>query len=148
MARKSRTHMEAGGDEPTDPSLRPKHLTKQDFGRRLYNFMLRKGWTQSELARRADIKRDSVSTYVRGISLPGPVNLRRLATALGVSESELLPNHIEAAIDEDVPSLELKISSADSRVAWLRVNRLVSTSVAVKVVEILNADELPEAREG
>ena len=140
--------MEAGGDEPTDPSLRPKHLTKQDFGRRLYNFMLRKGWTQSELARRADIKRDSVSTYVRGISLPGPVNLRRLATALGVSESELLPNHIEAAIDEDVPSLELKISSADSRVAWLRVNRLVSTSVAVKVVEILNADELPEAREG
>ena len=74
--------------------------------------------------------------------------MRRLATALGVSESELLPNHIEAAIDEDVPSLELKISSADSRVAWLRVNRLVSTSVAVKVVEILNADELPEAREG
>lgn len=148
MARKTRVHLEAAGDEHTDQDVRPKHLTKQEFGRRLYNAMIRKGWTQSELSRRADVKRDSVSTYVRGVSLPGPLNLKKLASALGVNETELLPNHIEAAIDEDVPSLELKISSADSRVAWLRVNRLVSTSVAVKVVEILNGDELPEAKEG
>lgn len=148
MARKTRVHMEAAGDEHTDQATRPKHLSKQEFGRRLYNAMLRKGWTQSELARRSDVKRDSVSTYVRGVSLPGPLNLKKLAAALEVSESELLPNHIEAAIDEDVPSLELKISSSDSRVAWLRVNRLVSTSAAVQIVEILNSDELPEAREG
>ena len=148
MARKSRTHLEVGGDEHTDPSVRPKHLSKQEFGRRLYNAMIRKGWTQSELARRADVKRDSVSTYVRGLSLPGPLNLKRLAEALGVPEAELLPNHIEAAIDEDVPSLELKISSADSRLAWLRVNRLVSTEAAMAVVKILNDDALPEAAEG
>ncbi|AUQ95998.1 helix-turn-helix protein [Phaeobacter inhibens] len=140
--------MEAGGDEPTSPDVRPKHLTKHEFGRRLYNFMLRKGWSQSELARRADVKRDSVSTYVRGVSLPGPLNLEKLAKALDVDTAELLPNHIEAAIDEDAPSLELKISSSNSQLAWLRVNRLVSTSAAMKVVEILNSDELPESKEG
>lgn len=139
MANKVRTHM--GGDAPTDASLRPKHLTKQEFGRRLYTLMVARNWNQSELARRADLARDSVSTYVRGISLPEPKNLRKLAEALEMEPSELLPNTLESAIDEDVPSLELKVSTSDPRVAWLRVNRLVSTPTAMNVIEILNKDD-------
>lgn len=140
MARNSRSHF-GDGDSPTDADLRPKHLTKQEFGRRLYRLMVGKGWTQSELARQADIARDSISTYIRGVSLPEPINLERLAAALGVSPIELLPNRIEAAIDEDAPSLELKISTANSKVSWLRVNRLVSTATAMKVVQMLNDDD-------
>jgi transcriptional regulator with XRE-family HTH domain len=135
-------------DAETDESLRPKHLTKQEFGRRLYRLMLAKGWTQSELARRAGLARDSVSTYVRGVSLPEALNLDKLAKALGVTAAELLPNHAENAIDNDAPSLELKISSANTLVSWLRVNRLVSTTTAMKVVELLNADEIPNASDG
>lgn len=144
MARKVRTWID--GDTPTDEGLRPKHLTKQEFGRRLYKLMIRKGWTQSELARQAGIARDSVSTYVRGVSLPEPLNLERLAKALDVSAVELLPNHTEAAMDDETPSLELKISTANSLVSWLRVNRLVSTDTAMKVVQLLNADKLPDRK--
>lgn len=144
MANKVRTYIDAQ-DAPTDEALRPKHLTKQEFGQRVYKLMIRKGWNQSELARQAGIARDSVSTYVRGISLPEPLNLERLAKALGVSATELLPNATEAAIDEDVPSLELKISHLNSQRAWLRVNRLVSTAAALKIVEILNADKISDA---
>jgi transcriptional regulator with XRE-family HTH domain len=141
MANRVRTFV---GDSPTDPDLRPKHLSKQEFGRRLYRLMAAKGWHQSELARQAGIARDSVSTYIRGVSLPEPGNLKLLAQALGVEPDDLLPNHVEAAIDNDVPSLEMKVSSSDARIAWLRVNRLVTTTTAAKIVEILSADELPD----
>jgi transcriptional regulator with XRE-family HTH domain len=143
MAKRVRTHI---SDSQTDPDLRPKHLTKQEFGKRLYKLMIGKGWHQSELARRADVARDSVSTYIRGISLPEPGNLERLANALGVDPVDLLPNHIEAAIDNDVPSLEMKVSGSDPRVAWLRINRLVSTATCLKVVELLGGDVLPERK--
>ena len=144
MANKVRSYTSAVGDSSSDEALRPKHLTKQEFGRRLYNLMVRKGWTQSELARQAGIARDSVSTYVRGRSLPEPLNLERLAKALGVSAAELLPNHMESAIDDDAPSLELKVSTANANLAWLRVNRLVTTRAAMEIMSILNDDELPE----
>jgi transcriptional regulator with XRE-family HTH domain len=141
MARNVRTFV---GDTPTEPELRPKHLSKQEFGRRLYRLMAAKGWHQSELARKAGIARDSVSTYIRGVSLPEPGNLELLAKALGVEPADLLPNQIEAAIDNDIPSLEMKVSSSDARIAWLRVNRLVTTATAAKIVEILSADVIPE----
>ncbi len=141
MANRVRTFI---GDTPTDQDLRPKHLSKQEFGRRLYRLMAAKGWHQSELARQAGIARDSASTYIRGVSLPEPGNLKLLADALGVDADDLLPNHVEAAIDNDVPSLEMKVSSSDARIAWLRVNRLVTTATAVKIVELLGADDLPD----
>lgn len=141
MAKNVRTHI---GDSQTDPDLRPKHLTKQEFGKRLYKLMVAKGWHQSELARKAGVTRDSVSTYIRGVSLPEPGNLELLAKALDVDPVELLPNHIEAAIDNDVPSLEMKVSASDPKIAWLRVNRLVSTATCVKVVELLGADAIPD----
>lgn len=145
MARKVRTFID--GDTPTDEALRPKHLSKQEFGKRLYKLMLGKGWNQSELSRQANISRDSVSTYMRGVSFPERPNLERLAKALGVDPDDLLPNIVEMAIDEDAPSLELKISSNDQRIAWLRINRLVSTSTSMKVIELLNKDTLPDRKE-
>lgn len=138
MTRKVRSHMvgDAGNDNP----LTPKHLTKQQFGRRLFGLMLEKGWNQSELARRAGLARDAISVYIRGKSLPTPLSLKALAEALGVTEAELLPNQTESAIDEDNPAFEMKVSPSAPNVAWLRVNRLVALSTAVKVAEILEQD--------
>lgn len=138
MARNVRTHM--GGDAPTDSDNRPKHLTKQEFGRRLYRLMTDKGWSQSELARRADVTRDAVSTYVRGASLPSPLNLSKLAKALDVEPEKLLPNQIEQSIDHDPPALELKVSATNPDVAWLRINRLVTTGSALQIMDILRND--------
>lgn len=142
MARNVRTYI---GDSPTDEDSRPKHLTKQEFGRRLYRLMNNRGWNQSDLARAADITRDAASTYIRGKSLPGPRNLKKLAVALGITEQELLPNQIEQAIDRDPPAFSIQISVSNPKVAWVRVNRLMSTVTGLKIAELLNADETPDA---
>lgn len=140
MPPKVRSHLTS--DAPTPPHLIPKHLTKQEFGKRLYKLMLGKGWHQSELSRQAGVPRDAVSTYIRGKSLPTPVNLKALANALGVSEEELLPNVAEAAIDEDNPAFEIRVSPSAPGKAWVRVNRLVSTMTAIKIGELLENDRV------
>lgn len=140
MAHRNRTHL--SGDDMTPLRLVPKHLSKQAFAKRLYNLMLSKGWNQSELARRAGLQRDRISTYIRGQTLPTPQNVAALATALGVTAEEMLPNQVEAAIEEDTPSLEMRVSTSDPTKAWLRVNRLVTTATAAKVIALLNEDDV------
>ena len=118
-----------------------KHLTRKQFGQRLYTLMLQKGWTQAELARQADILRDSVSNYIRGNNFPEPVNLEKLAKALGVSSDELLPNITEAAIEmEQSPSLEVKSVPERPDEMLIRVNRIVKIGTVGKIIELLEAD--------
>lgn len=136
MTRTTRFHV----DSMPESSLAPKHLTKQEFGRRLYKLMVTRGWNQSELARQASLPRDSISTYIRGVALPTPKSLEALATALAVQPIDLLPNAMEAAVDEDHPSLEMRVSTSAPNAAWLRVNRLVSLSTAARVIELIEAD--------
>ncbi len=138
MPNKVRTHMDA--DTMSDGKMMPKHLTKQEFARRIYNLMVGRGWTQSELARQADLPRDSVSVYMRAKSLPTPQSLQKLARALGVPAEELLPNHLEHAMDEENPAFDMKVSNANPSKAWVRVNRLVNFSTATKIAELLEAD--------
>ena len=140
MVRKNRTHVATGGDTPTPAGLRPKYLSKQEFGRRLYNLMLAKGWHQSELARQSGLPRDRISTYIRGVAMPTPANVQALAKTLNIEPEALLPNHVESAIDEDAPSFEMKSSTAAPGKAWLRVNRLVSFTTATKIAELLEQD--------
>jgi transcriptional regulator with XRE-family HTH domain len=108
--------------------------------------MLTKGWTQSELARQSGLPRDSISVYVRGKSLPTPSSLKTLAEALDVSPEELLPNHVEGAIDADTPSLEMRVSPNAPGVAWLRINRLVTTRVAVRIMDLLETDDAVDGK--
>lgn len=136
MPRNSRFHI----DSMPETSLAPKHLTKQEFGRRLYQLMLARGWNQSELARQADLPRDSVSTYIRGRTLPTPKSLQAMADALGVTPADILPNSIESAVDEDMPSIEMRVSTSAPSMAWLRINRLVSLSTAAKVIEMIEGE--------
>ena len=142
MARRDRTHL--GGDSMEGGALAPKHLTKQEFGRRVYNLMLKKGWRQADLARASALPPDSISSYIRGLKVPTALSLQKLAQALDIPAHELLPNQVEHAINEDFPSLEMRVSTSDPSRAWLRVNRWVSTSAAAKIVEILNDDHLAD----
>ncbi|WP_277018961.1 MULTISPECIES: helix-turn-helix transcriptional regulator [Paracoccus] len=129
-----------GNDAPTPEGERPKHLTKQEFGRRVYRLMTERGWHQSELARQAQLTRDAVSTYVNGRSLPDPRNAQKLADAFGMTVEQLLPNLVEQSIDRDPPAMELKVSALNPNVAWLRLNRLVETENAMKIMSILRED--------
>lgn len=115
----------------------PKHLSKQEFARRLYRLMTEKGWRQSELGRRAGLPRDSISTYMRAKTLPTKESVKKLAKALGVEPLDILPNFVESAIDADMPMMEMKVSNNMPSKAWLRVNQLVPTSVASEIIAIL-----------
>jgi len=143
MPRKVHTHITSD----TTTSVIPKYLTKQEFGRRLYSLMIAKGWHQSELARQSSIPRDSISTYVRGRSLPTPQNLELLAGALGVTAEELLPDYAEASVaDEENPSFEMRVSGAAPGTAWVRVNRLVSMTAAIEIARILENDHVSDGK--
>lgn len=106
--------------------------------------MFSKGWNQSELARRAELRRDAVSTYIRGAVYPTPTSLHKLAKALGVDPEALLPNYVEQAVGESHPSIEFKVSPARPSEAWLKIDRRVSLKTALTVTQLLEEDEIPD----
>ena len=120
----------------------PKMLTKQEFGRRLHALLVHKGWNQSELARRAGIGRDAVSTYVRGRSFPEPHTLKALARALDTEPGALLPNAVaDGIVREPNPALEIRQASGHVGHCWVRLNRLVTTDQAMRLMQILAETE-------
>lgn len=69
----------------------------EQFSRRVRELMLKKGWTQSELARRASvhmpsggIDRQLISAYLRGKHLPHQGRLEAVAKALEVDPFDLV----------------------------------------------------------
>lgn len=71
------------------PPMKDSRLVKK-FARNLKALRLKKGWTQEELARRADLHRTyigSIERYERNVSL---LNIERIAKALGVHARDLL----------------------------------------------------------
>ena len=70
----------------------------QKFAARLNAALDERGWSQSELARRAGIRRDAVSTYCRAAAMPSKVLLDKIAKALGGSAAELLDGSLPPAV--------------------------------------------------
>jgi transcriptional regulator with XRE-family HTH domain len=123
--------------------LTPKALSKQEFGRRLYKLMLEKNWNQSDLARAADLGRDSVSTYINAKTFPTPKALKKLADCFGMEPGDLLPNSIMNAMDDEFPAIELRQAAGHPGKAWLRLNRAISFEAAVRIVAIIDAEDNP-----
>lgn len=135
MVRTTRTHV--GPDSLPTEGVSSKHLSKQEFASRLYQLMNAKGWIQSELSRRSGVPRDSVSTYMNGKAMPTPANLKKLAEALGMAPTDLLPNHVERAIENDIPAFEMRVSPSAPTLAWVRINRAMPTHIALKLAALL-----------
>lgn len=149
MASRNRTHITTEMGSLMNPNkLTPKNLTKQEFGRRLYQLMLTKNWRQSELARKANIQRNAISTYVLGKALPTPVNLKKLAHVFGMKSEELLPNSAQHAMETDDPMVSMQVSPGQPGKAWLRVNQMVDTALAVQILGLIQAknDNKPAER--
>lgn len=125
--------------------LVPKHLAKEEFARRLNMLMREKGWRQADFARASGLTRNSISVYLRGDSLPNRDSLKAIAKALDVDPDHLLPNYRESAIDRDNPQIEFRVSPADPKMAWLRLNRMVTTSLAIKIMALLEAEDAETA---
>lgn len=127
-----------------------------EFGRRLQARMIQLGWNQSELSRRATaylpkpakgqvqghaLGRDRISSYIRGKYLPRPEALEAIAKALQCKPADLLPEGGVPSIAEG-PLMEMK--SIDGKRVAIRLNRVVSTKTASKIMELLGTeDKLP-----
>lgn len=143
MVRKSTYHLPPPADDESgaDSDISPVDQRKLELGRRIDKLLTEKGWTQSELARRAHVGRDAVSNYVRGLVFPTPKSLRQIAGAFGVSEDELLPDRVARALDDEIPSLEIKQASGHPDICWLRVSQRTTLDQALRIATILRENE-------
>jgi transcriptional regulator with XRE-family HTH domain len=142
MSRKLRHFLEPSvEDEIPGGTLSPKAVGRQEFGRRLLSLIIQRGWNQSDLARETGIGKDSISGYVRGRSFPNPTTLNQLCDTLGVTREQLLPNSLQAAMDEEFPAVELRQAVGHPSKAWLRVNRAMSFATAAKIITLIEEDE-------
>ena len=64
---------------------------RKRFGRRVRELRNARGWSQEELADRADLHRTYISAVERGVRNPTIMVIERIAKALKVRMAELLP---------------------------------------------------------
>jgi transcriptional regulator with XRE-family HTH domain len=129
---------------PPDRTVKPRLITKvqarEEFARRLRKLILDRGWRQSDLARASGLPRNAISIYVRGVSLPEDDNLNALASAFGLKPADLIP-HFSESIVRDSSELEFSVVPGDPKSARLRINRTVSTSLAIKIMGLIEAED-------
>lgn len=83
------------------------------FGALLREARLTAGLSQSDLSQRSGLPKPTLSRYENGHVLPSLMTLRKLADALGVSESVLLPgnNSPDEVFLEELRSRGIEIAS-------------------------------------
>lgn len=139
-----RTYINPPPSKITLPDNAPKDAVKVDFARRLQAAMVQKGWTQSELARRAQnylpagrkFGRDSVSLYIRGRTSPGPVFMDALCKALGKTRDQLLPTRGVPSAGEANPAMDAR--DLGDGTTWIRINQALSWPVALEILRLVN----------
>lgn len=94
--------------------------------------------SQAELAAECDSSRNYVSAIERGVAVPGPKMLARIAAALGVSETDLRSRNVGGIANEDVELLAVLKSDPEKYLAARELARLDHSrvfSVRVKMRE-------------
>lgn len=139
-------------DDIRGTSSRVREDAKRLLAKKIHRAIVEKGWTPAELARRAGLTRDNISTYMRMASLPTPESLAKLAKALDMTTEDLLPNRADATFsDPDNPTLEITQTPAAPGKARLRVDQVVDFAVAAKIAALLQEaanDAAPDAADG
>lgn len=118
------------------------------FGSKLKNAIRDANMNQSDLARRMDVTKDAISSYVRGRSLPNDEALAKIGAILQVDIEYLLPRRYDTA--PNVPTIKLESIGDNSGRYFLRVNIVVDLEEANKIISLIprGADILPvEERE-
>lgn len=133
-------------DPTPDRKLRkdiPRSIALQEMGRRIQAAMLKKGWSQVELAAAAEkfmpegknFYKSAVSAYVRGERGPHHLHLHAMCQALGVKREDLIvPHAVRTAEDHHGPGNIRFLSDGN---AWLQVNQATTMEIASKVLALL-----------
>lgn len=111
---------------------------REAFAARIRGLATRKGWSQSELAKRAGLGRDVVNKYFNARALPTPASLGKMATALGLSPIDLLPG-IGAlpTTATDGPTVPVAMRSTRDGFVFLQVNMEVPFELAIEILSKL-----------
>lgn len=70
---------------PKDSNNLTKQECSREFGKRLYNIMYRKGFTESKLSSMTGIPQPMISSYITGKTTPSFYKVDKIAKALGCS---------------------------------------------------------------
>ena len=115
--------------------------------RRIFSANLQKklgerGWNGAELARQAAkfmedgrFGRDTISRYLRGLSMPYASSLDAMCRALRCDPKDLIPPEAYQTLDSVVPEIDMQ--AAPDGQAWLRVNKKVPMRIAIEVIKLL-----------
>ena len=123
-------------------------MDKKEFGRHLHRLMVAKGWLQAELARQAGLSRNTITTYIRGRSYPSRESLEKLASVLGITPDELLPEHEILPVRGELPAeVELRVSPDKPNMAYLAIRRWMPFITASRIISLINGLENAERRE-
>lgn len=126
------------GDVPVDAA-------RAEFARRLQKALVEKGWTQSELARKAEVVygkrfgRDSISQYIRGETFPSPAKLGALAKVLGTTPQQLLPTKGIRGVHTAMQEMEVR--SLGDGTTWFSINQALPQDVALRLMSVLHEYE-------
>lgn len=122
----------------------------ETFARRLHKLLAEKEMSQSDLARKVwgtktdprgyqvARNRDLVSSYLSGKSVPDGKNLRKIAKALGITDTELAPDLTATAMDQENPEIAMTAIAGHHDRVYLRVNKLVPLGIASQVIQLLS----------
>jgi transcriptional regulator with XRE-family HTH domain len=78
---------------------------KDTLGKNIKIFRARRGYSQADLAEKADISIPFLSNIERGIKYPQPDMLAKIANSLGVKVNELFTVNIASAESSDILNL-------------------------------------------
>lgn len=106
---------------------------RQQFADNLRGLLHERGINQSELARKINCSRNMVSEYLKGISLPSPVRLKRLAEFFKVEPVDLLPT---TGTGKGVPSMAMTVGS--DNMAFLQINQKLPLAIASQIMQIIH----------
>jgi transcriptional regulator with XRE-family HTH domain len=117
-------------------------ILKRVFRARVLKLMQQKEWTQAELGRRSELPRDFISTYLRDPprSMPTPLNVMKIARALGVKPTDLVPQMGDASdvmspidvVGGDVQGIRVRINVQLPDWAYMKIKDIVLEVVAAQ----------------
>lgn len=131
------------------PGRRPRSEAVDDafldartaLAKRVMGHLLRRGWSQSELARRSGLGRDVVNKYVNGRAFPTPSSAKSMADALSISPLDLLYGSAGAEVGTvDQPQTDLPpvaFRALGDGQAYLQINMEVPFELAIEILAML-----------
>lgn len=132
----------SGGNGAASGVLPPRAMSLREFGHRLDEMLLDRGWSQADLHRKTELSKDTISKWVAGKVEPNPYNLARVADVFGISVDELYPNYLDNVANTGRRAVGgVEFNSSDLKTGILTIERRVSIETAAKIKELLDADD-------